>query len=325
MSFSRVFPKIFLIAGAFLLLPWVLCDTCRAETEVTIGFDFPRGEIELEPDADPTDPGQTVTDILIDHAVLPVTLPRLASERSGDEEKETAEEEAAIAEEEWLNQFGPVISYEYFSNDEAHKTGSIYGVSGSYEREWGGLRTGGVLEYKFFDMDQLGAHPNTNRILGVLFLDYLILEEPLTISAGANMQGSYSIQNLDMQDYGTLGGGAFVSIGKDFEFLEVTVGAVYQYTKYWIDQPDDQSHLVRYGGIVGVPIGRKLSANVFFTQTRNPTDYQREIFDRNFFTLGAEGIFAFTRSWVASLGYRTVLDYKGYSSHQVYLGTLVKF
>jgi len=28
---------------------------------------------------------------------------------------------------------------------------------------------------------------------------------------------------------------------------------------------------------------------------------------------------------VASLGYRTVLDYKGYSSHQVYLGTLVKF
>jgi hypothetical protein len=74
-----------------------------------------------------------------------------------------------------------------------------------------------------------------------------------------------------------------------------------------------------------VPVGRKLAMNVYFTETRNPTDYERAVIDKNFFTVGAEGTYAIAGSWVLSGGYRTILDYEDFSSHMGYLGTLVKF
>ena len=154
---------------------------------------------------------------------------------------------------------------------------------------------------------------------------YTLFDDPVQISTGGALQTGYTINGNGIDDYAAYGGGGHLALGKDFQVCEITLGVAYLYTKYDIDLEDDHSHLFTYGIIAGVPVGRKLAANIYFTETRNVTDYERELIDDRFFTLGTEWILAVSGSWVFSCGYRTIIGYENYSSHEGYLGTLMTF
>ena len=64
---------------------------------------------------------------------------------------------------------------------------------------------------------------------------------------------------------------------------------------------------------------------IFFIDNRNVTDYEYDLTDTDFYTLGMEWILSIAGSWVVSCGYRTILDYEDFSSHEGYLGSLIKF
>jgi len=300
-----------------------LCaSSSMAQTTVDISFELPAPPSLTESDGGNTGTGGQVQEA-VGGVVFPPTLPKEMKE-----EKAPAEGEAAPVLREELNQVGSAISFEHFSNDALGRDGNVYGASASYEKRMDPtpVKLGAILNYQFFDLDnQYGEDFNANRMVGVFYGTYGLLKKPLEVWAGGVGHASYTMNTKDVDDYAAFGGGAYVSIGKSFKVVELTLGASYIFTKYDIDLEDDHSHLIRYGISAGVPVGRKLAMNVYFTETRNPTDYERAVIDKNFFTVGAEGTYAIAGSWVLSGGYRTILDYEDFSSHMGYLGTLVKF
>lgn len=309
--------KVVLVLPAFFLSFFLASGLGSAQTTVRINFGFPY-RIPLV--ASPESAGHSAASVIMMKAVLKSTLPKAMIEAAGEYEEEVDE-----AAREDLSLFGSMFNVEHFSNDLAGKDGNVYGLGCSYERQRTPFRLDGVFEYKLFDMEERGRSLNANRIAGIFAAAYNLLQDPLEIFAGGSGQLSYTIHDHGVHDYTAGGGGAYVSLGRDFTYVEFTIGASYLYTKYDISLEDDSAHLVKYGFIAGVPLGNVLAANVYFTETRNPTDYERELLDKNYFTLGTEMIVSVAGTWVVAFGYRTILDYTYYSSHQGYLGTMMIF
>ena len=320
-----------------VLIGCLLWSEARAaDKKVYIYFGAPE---EILSDRDTTGSGQQAQELLMNTAILTPTLPKTMTstgeistqeqEKSEGEAEEAAEEAEAQEEEEAkkaLNQLGGMFSFESFSNDSLEREGNAYGLCASIEKTIDPLKIGGLLNYRLFRLSNESTDDyNSNRLTGLIYADYVILTDPLEWSAGGSVLAGYTINNEEIEDYAAYGGGAHMALGKDWGVCKVTVGAAYLYTKYDFDSEDDHSHLIKYGVILGVPIGQKLSGNLFFIDNRNVTDYEYDLSDTDFYTLGTEWIFSIAGSWVVSCGYRTILDYEDFTSHEGYLGSLIKF
>ncbi len=223
------------------------------------------------------------------------------------------------------NALGSMLSYERLSIE--GDAGNIFGLSGTYEREqWEGVTLGGILTYKYCDLNLDGSDFSSHLIENILYGAYLLLEEPLSISFGANIQAGYTLMSDDFfDDFSNLGGGSFFKIGKNFDFLEVTGGFSYNYAAMDVDLDQDFAHIITYGAIIGIPIGQQLAASCYVTETRNISNYDTDLADPHYLTLGTEGTWHLAGSWVLSLSYKTILCLDDYHSHEIYLGTNRKF
>ena len=312
----------------FLVLVLVLAGAAPLGAEpvdVIIGLDFGRGAPEMaflqgggSPSSGVHEPAQTVMEFV----VLPPLQPRAAEEARDEAADE--EERAAAALVHLPSAIGGAVSYERISF--WGQDGNVYGLSAGYQREIRRASLGGILTYKYHDMKVASLDVSSSRLTGIVYGKYTLLASPVELSAGANAQAGYAIMHGDGQDdYGVFGGGLFFSVGKDFGFLQATAGFSYSYAKMDLAIVQDFAHLLKFGAVVGVPIGQRLAVNLFVSDTLNVSDYDEKLDDNNYVTLGAEAGFQLTRSWGLSLGYKTVLGISEYSSHEVYLGTLWKF
>ena len=318
MKRKKIYPYLLSFMCIFFLCG-LLIEESTAQTTLLLIFGFPEEELL---DHDTTGIGQKAQQLLMNTAVLPTTLPKEMME--AQETKKEADEEERLTQE--LNQVGALLSFEGFSNDTLGRSGNAYGLSAAYERAMGSITAGGLLDYRLFRLsNEFSDDFTSNRLSGVLYAGYTLPTPFLEISLGGTVQSGYTINNQENEDFANYGGGGYITLGKDLEIFKVTAGAAYMYTQYDLDLDDDHSHLVKYGFILGLPIGRKLAANIYFIDTRNITDYDIELIDDNFFTLGTEWIISLARSWVISLGYRTILGLEDYESHEGYLGTTMKF
>jgi len=315
------------INSCIFILPF-LCILClyglpieesAAQTTLFIIFGFPE---EALLDRDTTGSGQKAQQLLINTAVLPTTMPKALTEVE-ETEKNVDEEERFTQE---LNQLGALLSFDGFSNDTLGRSGNAYGLSATYERDIEPVTFGGIIDYRLFRLsNKFSDDYNSNRLSGLIYADYTLSVPLLDISAGAAVQSGYTINNQDNEDFANYGGGGYVTLSKNMNIFEVALGATYMYTQYDLNLDDDHSHLVKYGVVMGVPIGEKLAASIYFVDTRNITNYEIDLIDNNFFTLGTEWVISFARSWVISLGYRTILGFEDYDSHEGYLGSMLKF
>ena len=291
---------------------------------------------EVLSDRDTAGTGQQAQELLMSTTILVPTLPRTMTapgevsiqekEDADGEEAEKAETEEKEEAKEALNQLGATFSFESFSNDSLEREGSAYGLSASLEKKMDPLKIGGLFNYRLFRLNNKSSDDyNSNRLTGIIYGDYSLLTAPLEWSAGVAVLAGYTVNNEEIEDYAAYGGGAHMALGKDWGVCTLTVGVAYLYTQYSFDSEDDYSHLLKYGLILGVPIGEKLAGNLFFIDNRNVTDYEYDLSDTDFYTLGTEWIFSIAGSWVISCGYRTILDYEDFSSHEGYLGSLMKF
>jgi len=220
---------------------------------------------------------------------------------------------------------GATVSYEYVSIGD-DDCGNVYGLSGSYERKWGKIRGGGLLSYKYHDIDVSGFDFSSNLIGALFYGTYLVLDAPVSLLVGVNAQVDRMILKEDfIDDYTSGGGGLFFTVGKDFGPVEVTGGFSYNYGAMDIDLDEDEAHLLKYGLIVGMPIAEAFSVNAFVTDTRNVTNYDVDVEDDSYVCLGTEGTWHVAGSWVVAVSYKTILGIDEFDSHEIYLGTIRKF
>ena len=328
---------LFMILGIAATVVLFASPQARA-VDVEVRFDYGDGDAPLAgtiydaqiPNSAASDPPQQVMDLVI----LSPTRPKAAVEASAIEQ---ADDQAVLETGRALqlpNYLGGSLTYEHISWQ--GQGGNLYGLSGAYEREMGPFAVGAILTYKYFDYDVSEFDPfsnrtaefdlSSNRVGGIFYGKYFVLEDPVILMVGANGQVNYSIYNdPTIDNFVAFGGGAFCSVGGMVGPVELTGAFSYSYSKMDVAFIQNFAHLIKFGGMAGIGIGSRFAVDLYVLDTQNLSDYVEEITGMNYVTIGVEGGFQPAGSWSLTLGYKTILALADYSSNEVYLGTLWKF
>src|SRR5262249_23718697 len=143
------------------------------------------------------------------------------------------------------------------------------------------------------------------------------------------VNGNYAHTAIDnhFEDLNTLGGGVSLSVTRDRDFLVMRGALSYQYNQDTTGQTNNHQHLLKFGGDVGVRLGRQAIVTLFGVWNYDPTNYTNVIAksDDNYFDLGLEAGLSLSKTWKLRGGYKTVLGLDHFTSHQVFLGSLFRF
>jgi hypothetical protein len=219
--------------------------------------------------------------------------------------------------------FGGSIRTEWVENA-GDENGQITGFNLGMAYDVDNYTFGLMVPYDYFDFDYF----NANRIGTILFGQYhLGLTEELEATFTANLNYMFTDFNLGGadDDLNTYGGGLSAALSYSQEDYEVGCGVSYQYNLDDVDLEDDDQHLIKLGGNVGIYMTPDQVINLFGTWNYDATDYKYDYGDTDYFEIGAEYRATFSESWTMNVGYRKVVDLENFDSDMIYLGTAWKF
>jgi hypothetical protein len=120
------------------------------------------------------------------------------------------------------------------------------------------------------------------------------------------------------QEVHSFGFGIFAAAEKDFGPLIVSGGLIYQFLQDTGDL-ERSNHLLSYGLEVGIPLGQRFIINLEVFQINN---VER---DEDPVIIGAGGTFYVTKRWGVTLGWKTILNVDGFTSHEGVVGASARF
>lgn len=219
--------------------------------------------------------------------------------------------------------FGAALRTEWVEHA-GDENGQITGFNLGMAYDVDNYTFGVMVPYDYFDFDSFSA----NRIGAIGFGQYhLGLTEELEATFTANL--NYMFANYDFgsfdEDLNTYGAGLSAGLSFSQEDYAAGCGLSYQYNQDDVDSPDDEQHLLKLGGNVGIYMTPDQVLNLLVTWNYDATDYKNDYGDTDYFELGVEYRANFSETWAMSAGYRKVVDLENFDSDMVYLGTVWQF
>jgi hypothetical protein len=242
-------------------------------------------------------------------------------------DKEAAQEEAALTQLKRPRTFGGFVRYERvdFEKSDPDLSGNIYSTNLHMAWDIDNFSFGTLIPYDHLDLKSFDA----NMIGTVLYGQY---KYPLNkiYSVGVTVNGNYmfmGINNKNINDVNTFGGGVSLSVTMDRELLVLGGAVSYQYNQDDSSSVNDHQHLIKLGTDVGVRIGKNAVVNLFGIWNVDPTDYKDvpRGTDHDSFDLGIEMALNLSKTWDIKGGYKEVLGLQNFASHMIFLGTLLRF
>ena len=222
--------------------------------------------------------------------------------------------------------FGAMFRYEHIHlhEDGLDLSGNGYTTNLQFAWDMDRLSFGVLLPYEFLALESFDAH-----IVGLVpFVQYRLPVSALyTVAFTANGNYAHTALNNNFEDLNTYGGGVSVSVTRDANFLILRGALSYQYNRDDTGQPNNHQHLLKFGGDVGVRLGRQAIVTLFSTWNYDPTSYTNVVTPskNNYVDLGLEAGFSLSTTWKLTGGYKAVLGLSNFGSHQVFVGSLLRF
>lgn len=243
-------------------------------------------------------------------------------------EKEQQEAESVQRLQRQPRVLGGTVRYERVDVDDGgglDVDGNIYSTNVQLLWERDDFAYGFLIPFDFLDLDDFNAY----RIGAVGFGQYaLALSDIATLAFMVN--GLYSYLGIDasgVDNLNTFGGGVGLSLTVD-QGRFVGSGVVsYQFTTDDSDSDNDQQHLIKVGGEVGVRLGERAVVTLFGIWNGDVTDYNDAAgdVDDSYVDLGIEAAWNLSSTWRLIGGYKKVLALDDFASDMVFLGTLLRF
>jgi hypothetical protein len=120
------------------------------------------------------------------------------------------------------------------------------------------------------------------------------------------------------EEINSFGAGVFAAVRKDFGPVILSGGLLYKFLQDTGDS-ERSNHLLSYGMEVGVPIGQQFVVNLEVFQIN---DLER---DEDPLIVGASVSFFATPRWGVTLGWKTILNIDGLTSHEGIVGASGRF
>lgn len=120
------------------------------------------------------------------------------------------------------------------------------------------------------------------------------------------------------QEVHSFGFGVLAALEKDLGPLIVSGGIIYQFLQDTGDL-ERSNHLLSYGLGIGIPLGRQFVINLEAFQVNNIGR------DEDPVIIGAGGTFFATKRWGVTLGWKTILNVDGFTSHEGVVGASARF
>jgi len=183
---------------------------------------------------------------------------------------------------------------------------------------------GVLLPYDFLALKSFDAH-----MVGLVpFVQYRLPVSALsTVAFTVNGQYAHTTLTNHFEDLNTLGGGISLSVTRDHEVVLLRGALSYQYNQDATGQPNNYQHLLKFGADVGVRLGRQAMVTLCSAWNSDPTHYTNVVTpsQNNYVDLGLEAGLSLSTTWKLTGGYKTMLGLTHFASHQVFVGSLVRF
>src|SRR5262249_15616978 len=183
---------------------------------------------------------------------------------------------------------------------------------------------GVLLPYDFLDLQSFNAH-----IVGLVpYAQYrLRLSDIYAATFTVNGNYAYTTLNEHLGDFNTYCGGVSISVTRDQGLLVVRGALSYQFNRDDTGNINDHQHLLKFGTDVSVRVGSAAIVTLFGIWNYDPTSYKDVVNNpkNNYVDLGLEGGISLSRTWKLTGGYKTVLGFRHFDSHQVFVGSLFRF
>jgi hypothetical protein len=222
--------------------------------------------------------------------------------------------------------FGAMFRYEHFQGHQGglNLDGASYATNGHLAWDQDRLSFGVLLPYDFLALTSFDAH-----IVGLVpFVQYRLPVSALsTVAVTVNGQYAHTAIDNHFADLDTLGGGVSLSVTRDHEIVLLRGALSYQYNQDATGQPNNYQHLLKFGADAGVRLGRQAIVTLFSVWNYDPTHYTNVAMPSrdNYVDLGLEAGLSLSTTWKLTGGYKTVLGLPHFASHQVFIGSLVRF
>lgn len=222
--------------------------------------------------------------------------------------------------------YGAALSWEDVDFDNSGENGDLYGANIGMGWDNDNISYGFMLPYDYLDFDSFDAH----RIGLIGFGQYhLKISDSLSTSFTGHLNYTYTdidLDNGDNDDVNMFGGGLSAAITLDKDLFITTVGVSYLYNTDDSNADEDEQHLIKLGTNIGVRNGDNGVFNVFAIWNTDITDYDNNAdVDEDYYEFGVEGSFTLSDTFGLTLGYKKVIELKGFDADQVYIGSTWKF
>lgn len=239
------------------------------------------------------------------------------------ETKQTQQRQQEQRDKRELRAIGTAIRGEWI--DIAGENGDVYGFNLGGAYDFDDYTIGVIVPYDHLSFDSFDA----NRLGMVLFGQYhQALSDKLAMSLTANLNymfTDYDYKNKSDDSLNTVGIGMSAGFSYVQEKYEAGAGISWQYNKDDVNHVDDEQHLIKMGGNLGVHVSDNMVINTFATWNYDVTDYVYNYGDDNYLEAGLEYRADVSDTWTMNVGYRKVLELDNYESDMLYLGSVWQF